>query len=178
VWVTVRIHYKNPITQEWLFHDGIGAAQLQTAKGTSPADLANVNNGALSMAFPIAKTVAIKDACDHFGTLFGSNLNRKDTINYGADASLIAPEPLSKSYIEQCASEFKESIGNPERLCGFILNLPPDHINDITKECLLHIATIEELSSLAKQFNKAKSSQEFFKRIAPLFTDRKNAIVG
>lgn len=88
VWVTVRVHYLNPITGEWDFHDGIGAEQLQTAKGTSPADLANINNGALGMAFPIAKTRAVKDACDHFGTTFGSDLNRKDTLSYSGDTKL------------------------------------------------------------------------------------------
>lgn len=89
VWVTVRVHYLHPVTGEWLFHDGIGAAQLQTAKGTSPADLANINNGALSMAFPVAKTIAIKDAADHFGKLFGADLNRKELITYSADLTLI-----------------------------------------------------------------------------------------
>lgn len=89
VWVTVRVHYQHPITGDWSFHDGIGAAQLQTSKGTSPADLANINNGALSMAFPNAKTIAIKDAVDHFGKLFGSDLNRKELITYSADLTLI-----------------------------------------------------------------------------------------
>lgn len=89
VWVTVRIHYLNPLTGEWDFHDGIGASQLQTAKGTSPADLNNINNGALSMAFPMAKTIAIKDAADHFGKLFGADLNRKDLIAYTPDLTLI-----------------------------------------------------------------------------------------
>lgn len=93
VWVTVRIHYLHPITGEWDFHDGIGASQLQTAKGTSPADLGNINNGALSMAFPVAKTIAIKDACDHFGKLFGADLNRKDVINYELDLTLIELTP-------------------------------------------------------------------------------------
>jgi hypothetical protein len=89
VWVTVRVHYLHPISGEWQFHDGIGASQLQTAKGTSPADLANINNGALSMAFPNAKSIAIKDACDHFGLYFGSDLNRKDLIAYTPDLTLI-----------------------------------------------------------------------------------------
>jgi hypothetical protein len=90
VFVVVRVHYLHPITGEWDFHDGIGAAQLQTASGKSAADLANINNGALSMAFPIAKTVAIKDACDHFGTTFGSDLNRKDTLQFSVDNKLQA----------------------------------------------------------------------------------------
>lgn len=88
VWVTVRVHYENPVTGNWDFHDGIGAAQLQTKKDTSPADLLNINNGALSMAFPIAKTVAVKDACDHFGKLFGADLNRKDVIEFTPDKNL------------------------------------------------------------------------------------------
>ncbi len=82
VWVTVRVHYKHPVTEEWSSHDGIGAAQIQTKKGASVADLAAINNGALSMAYPLAKTVAIKDACDHFGDLFGANLNRRDVIGF------------------------------------------------------------------------------------------------
>lgn len=85
VWVTVRIHYWNPVINGFDFHDGIGACQLQTKKDTSPSDLININNGALSMAFPIAKTVAIKDACDHFGKLFGCDLNRKDCIPFTMD---------------------------------------------------------------------------------------------
>jgi hypothetical protein len=89
VWVTVRVHYLHPVTGEWMYHDGIGATELQTAKGTSPADLANINNGALGMAFPVAKSRAIKDACDSFGKLFGSDLNRKDIINYAPDMTLI-----------------------------------------------------------------------------------------
>lgn len=101
VWVTVRVHYLHPILNEWQFHDGIGAAQLQTARGTSPADLANINNGALSMAFPIAKTVAIKDACDHFGVMFGSNLNRKDTVNFTVDNNIVEKYNFIKSNAEK-----------------------------------------------------------------------------
>lgn len=88
VWVTVRIHYKSPIDGQWSFHDGIGASQLQTKSGSSPADMANINNGAVSMAFPLAKTLAIKDACDMFGNLFGANINRQDTVSFTTDSSL------------------------------------------------------------------------------------------
>ena len=107
VWVTVRVHYLHPLTNEWDFHDGIGATQLQTAKGTSPADLANINNGALSMAFPIAKTIAVKDACDHFGKLFGSDLNRKDLISYELDLTLIELTPEHPNW-----DKAKEAIRN------------------------------------------------------------------
>lgn len=88
VWVTVRVHYFNLVDGAMDYHDGIGACQLQTAKGTSPADLGNINQGAISMAFPIAKTFAVKDACDHFGKLFGNDLNRKDAMPYEQDMNV------------------------------------------------------------------------------------------
>lgn len=88
VWVTVRVHYKNPITGEWLFHDGTGAKEMQVKKGTSPADLSNINTGSLEKAYPLAESLAIKDACHKFGKLFGSDLNRKDVIDYTPDVTL------------------------------------------------------------------------------------------
>lgn len=88
VYVVVRVWYRDIISGEMDFHDGIGACQLQTAKGTSPSDLININNGAISMAFPIAESLAIKDACDHFGNVFGANLNRKDVIPFSVDDKL------------------------------------------------------------------------------------------
>lgn len=96
VWVTVRVHYLNPATNEMDFHDGIGAMQLQVKKGTSPSDLANINNGAISMAFPIAKTLAVKDASDHFGNIFGANLNRKDVIPFTPDESILSKVKSNK----------------------------------------------------------------------------------
>jgi len=89
VWVTVRVHYFHPTEATMMYHDGIGAVQLQVAKGTSPADLSNINQGALSMAYPIAKTLAIKDACDHFGKLFGCDLNRRDTMPFTIDKDIL-----------------------------------------------------------------------------------------
>lgn len=100
VWVTVRVHYLHPITNEWDFHDGIGAIQLQTAKGTSPADLGNINNGALSMAFPNAKTEAVKNACKSFGKLFGSDLSRKEDISYNLDLTLIELTPEHPNWVK------------------------------------------------------------------------------
>jgi len=129
VYVVVRVHYLHPITNEMDWHDGIGACQLQTKSGASAADLANINNGALSMAFPIAKTVAIKDACDHFGKLFGADLNRKDEIVYDLDLTLIELNPEHPNWekakaaikdksatIEQIKSKYQVSIENEKLL--------------------------------------------------------------
>ena len=132
VYVVVRIHYKNPATGEWSFHDGIGACQLQTAKGTSPADLANINNGALSMAFPIAKTVAVKDAADHFGALFGANLNRKDSVSYQMDmgiatAKISQEDKRTMAMIDSCQTIdqldlYEECNETPNHLQEYLTN--------------------------------------------------------
>lgn len=89
VYVVVRVHYFNPALNAMQYQDGIGSIQLQTKKGTSPADLSNINNGAVSIAFPIAKSLAIKDACDLIGNVFGANLNRRDVAEWKPDVDLI-----------------------------------------------------------------------------------------
>jgi hypothetical protein len=88
VYVAIRLHYLNPVSGEWSYHDGVGSAQIQTKSGASPADLASINNNAVMMALPMAKSYAIKDACDHFGKLFGRDLNRKETMGFGVDKNL------------------------------------------------------------------------------------------
>ena len=131
VWVTVRVHYLHPVSGLWEFHDGIGASQLQTAKGTSCTDMININNGAISMAFPVAKTIAIKDACDHFGKLFGSDLNRKDLISYEMDLTLIELTPTHPNWgkvkeaidsgafsVDQVKSKYQLSNENELLLCS------------------------------------------------------------
>lgn len=86
----VRVHYQDPLTNEMLWHDGVGACELQTAKDTGPLklDASNINLGAVPMALGISKSVAIKDACDHIGNIFGANLNRKDSMEFTADLTL------------------------------------------------------------------------------------------
>jgi hypothetical protein len=105
--VTVRLHYYNPVTQEWDFHDGVGAQELQTTKdsGSLKLDMSNVNRGAVSMALPIAKTYAIKDAADHIGRIFGRDLNRKDTVKFGADAMLQEKAERYAMFVSESNSE-------------------------------------------------------------------------
>ena len=97
--VTVRVHYLNPATNEMMFHDGVGAQELQTKKdsGNLNLDMSNVNKGSVMMALPIAKSIAIKDACDHFGDLFGANLNRKDIVQFTGDTELLSAESVHVS---------------------------------------------------------------------------------
>lgn len=92
--VTVRVHYYNPATGTMEYHDGVGAQELQTVNGSGALkmDMSNVNRGAVAMALPIAKSLAVKDACDHLGELFGANLNRKEALHFEGDARLLASD--------------------------------------------------------------------------------------
>ncbi len=78
VYVTVRIHYKHPLTGEWSFHDGGGAKSVQVDAGKNASDLSAIKDAAVQMAFPSAISYAIKDAAEHLGKLFGRDLNREE----------------------------------------------------------------------------------------------------
>ena len=128
VYCAVRIHYKSPANGEWMYHDGVGAMQLQTKKGTSPSDLANLNNGAVAMALPIAKTVAIKDAADHFGTIFGANLNRKDSVAYVMDSGIVEAKIPAK---DKRTMEMIDHCDTIEQLDMYEESYPiPTHLQD------------------------------------------------
>lgn len=88
--VVVRLGYIDILTGEWIYQEGVGACELQTeAKtGVLKLDFSNVNRGAVAMALPIAKTIALKDAADHIGKIFGSDINRKDVPDLSPDLTL------------------------------------------------------------------------------------------
>lgn len=79
---TVRLHYMNPITGDWDFQDGVGAAPIHTAKGAKATDFENVLTDAVVKAAPSAESYAFKDAAERIGKLFGKDLNRKEYLPY------------------------------------------------------------------------------------------------
>jgi len=103
--ITVRLHVQNPITLEWTYNDGVGAMNVQTDAGKSAADLGAIKAAAVQMALPSAKSYAIKDAAEHFGAIFGRDLNRRDIIQFSgahtketpALVPALAPKPLAPS---------------------------------------------------------------------------------
>lgn len=76
----VRVHYLHPVSGDWLYHDGLGAVDIQTAKGTSAADLGAINSGAIQKGLPAAKAYAVKNACQNFGRLFGRDVAREFNV--------------------------------------------------------------------------------------------------
>lgn len=98
VTVQVRLHYKNPTTGQWGYHDGLGAMDVQVEKGESPADLSKIKAYAIMKCLPAAKSYAIKDAAEHLGKLFGRDLNRRDTIAF---SGIYSTEEKAEAYQNQ-----------------------------------------------------------------------------
>ena len=127
VYVTVRLHYLNLINNEWDFHDGVGAVQLQTKSGSSPAELQNINNNAVMMALPMAKSYAVKDAAEHIGKLFGRDLNRKDVLELTPDAS------IKKDRVKERAIKMIEAARTLDDI-NILYNELPEEYHTLIKE--------------------------------------------
>lgn len=110
--VTVRVHYLNPVTREWMYHDGVGASPVQTDAGKSAADLGAIKSAGVQMALPAAKSYAIKDACEHLGKLFGRDVNRRDTIAF-AGAYMNEAPPMTAQAAPAPAAPAPAQAYNP-----------------------------------------------------------------
>lgn len=108
VFVTVRVHYKHPITKEWLHQDGTGAVPIQVDKGQNASNLSAIKSNAITLGLPSAKSYAIKDACEHIGKLFGRDLNRKDTMAF--TPSYATEENVSE--VEAKKQAIREKLNN------------------------------------------------------------------
>lgn len=80
--VTIRLWYVNPTDGAWYSQDGIGAVDIQTEKGAAPTDFTQIKQSAVMKAAPAAKSLAIKDAAECLGRIFGKDLNRKEFLPY------------------------------------------------------------------------------------------------
>jgi hypothetical protein len=95
VTVHVRVHYKHPVSGEWLFVDGLGSAVIMQDKDTKVAEFAqHKKKNALQTMLPKAKAVALKNAVKSLGNLFGGHLNRKDEDEYDFITGTL--QPLNK----------------------------------------------------------------------------------
>lgn len=82
IYCAVRVHYINPVTGDWTWQDGEGAAPAKTASGAKASDMTAILNDSVQTGLPAAKSFAIKDACDHIGRIFGRDINRKGNFGF------------------------------------------------------------------------------------------------
>lgn len=78
-YVVVRVHYFNPITEDWEFTDGAGAVGVQTDKGEAAGNMSAIKSDAVMKALPSAASYAFKNACKKLGAIFGGDLNKITT---------------------------------------------------------------------------------------------------
>ncbi len=81
-YVAVRVHYLDPVTNQWDWIDGLGACAIQTDSGAGASDWQKVKADGVMKALPAAESYAVKDAVEKLGKLFGKDLNRADEIGY------------------------------------------------------------------------------------------------
>ena len=93
----VRLFYQDVLSNEMLWQDGVGAAPLQTDKGSGAIEFNKIKSDAVMKAAPAAESYAIKDAAEKIGKLFGKDLNRADKIMYD---SLLTEKEKSDKYSE------------------------------------------------------------------------------
>lgn len=148
--VTIRLYYKNPITQEMNFQDGIGAMALQTEAKAGAIEFDKIRSDAVMKAAPAAESYAIKDAAEKLGKIFGKDLNRADKIGYDVlqnqfqeNDSLISQSQFS--YIESLINTSSFDDDTKERLeleltslteskaADFIQNLEINQLDPITQ---------------------------------------------
>jgi len=98
---TIRLYYQDPMSDQMLWQDGIGAAPLQTDKGAGAVDFNAIKSDAVMKAAPAAESYAIKDAAEKIGKLFGKDLNRADKIMYDSLLDLVQKERKHEEIFEE-----------------------------------------------------------------------------
>lgn len=104
--VSIRVHFREfDEPKNWYFYDGVGAEEPEKniVENVKTKDFKDYS---VSAALPNAKSNAVKNACYGFGKLFGSDLNRNDTII--KEARLNPKQKLDK--IKKMFQELEENI--------------------------------------------------------------------
>ena len=96
--VTSTLHYKNPITEAWAKMDGIGAAPINTKKGSKAMAWDDVVHDSVHKCAAAAAAFALKNAAKNLGRIFGADLMKDDVISYD---SLIDPERFKDAKITE-----------------------------------------------------------------------------
>lgn len=139
VFVTGKLHYKNPISGDWEWMDGTGAQPLQTESGAGATEFDKIKSSAVQIGLPAAESYAIKDAAEKLGKLFGKDMNRADRIAYDTlygkfDKPATDLIGLKKQYIDLMDKQ-------PEDFKNILKN----ELRDIEEKGSLTIEKLQEL---------------------------------
>jgi hypothetical protein len=82
VMVRVRVHVRNPLTGEQMWQDGVGAWPIQVDSGCKASDITAIKSRGVMMAAPAAESLAVKDAAEKWGKIFGRDVAKKESTAY------------------------------------------------------------------------------------------------
>jgi hypothetical protein len=78
--ISVHLQVFNPLLGQWQKYAGVGAVPIEVAKDAHPTDFTKINSKAMHKNVPAALSFAVNNAAKKIGKLFGSHLNRNETI--------------------------------------------------------------------------------------------------
>ncbi|MCG9971030.1 hypothetical protein [Christiangramia crocea] len=80
--IVISVHLKvfNPLLGQWQSYAGVGAVPIELKGGSDPTDFTQMNSKAMHKNVPAALSFAVNNAAKKIGKLFGSHLNRNETI--------------------------------------------------------------------------------------------------
>jgi hypothetical protein len=139
--VQIRLILRNPYTGEMIEKDGVGAADIAINKNGRPL------LGAASMALPLAKSEAIKNAAKSLGKLFGRDINRAGTVppeQYQKNANRWAQSDAEHETIIRVLSKTK----NIDDILEFIRKNPNSDIRYSLDKC----KTVEEVLKIQESY--------------------------
>lgn len=83
--VSGELHFRHPVTGEWLVRNGTGAAMIQFKSGTDVAVASNKILNTITKDYPHAEAEALKNAAKKIGPVFGRDLGRDEIANFQPD---------------------------------------------------------------------------------------------
>lgn len=78
--ISVHLIVFNPILNREIKYAGVGAVPIEVESGASPLDFNKINSKALHKNVPAALGFATSNAAKKIGKIFGSHLNRKESL--------------------------------------------------------------------------------------------------
>ncbi len=119
VCVTVRIHYKHPISGEQLFMDGVGGVGVQTDANAMASDMSKIKFDGVMKAAPAAAAYAEKNAYDKLGLAFGGEMQR-EAIQFNENWAMYAKENYDRPTLEDLRElyELKKEALTPDEIAN------------------------------------------------------------
>jgi hypothetical protein len=107
VCVTVRLHYRHPVTGEPMYMDGVGGVGVQTDANAVASDMSKIKFDGVMKAAPAAAAYAEKNAYDKLGRVFGGEV-QKDAIRFTEEWAMYADKVYNNPTLDDVKELYDE----------------------------------------------------------------------